>query len=60
MPHFFLKLARNNSFPHLFVVQKLNIQTIQEALMDWGKGLILWLIGIPIPVILLIAMFWHH
>ncbi|WP_257214869.1 hypothetical protein [Sphingomonas sp. R-74633] len=24
-----------------------------------GKGILLWLIGIPIPIILLILLFWH-
>jgi hypothetical protein len=24
-----------------------------------GKGLLLWLIGVPIPIILLIALFYH-
>lgn len=29
----------------------------QEGSM--GKGILLWLIGIPIPIILLLALFWH-
>jgi hypothetical protein len=28
-----------------------------ERLM--GKGILLWLLGIPIPIILLILLFWH-
>jgi len=24
-----------------------------------GKGILMWLIGIPIPIILLILIFWH-
>jgi hypothetical protein len=28
--------------------------------MDFGKGALLWLLGVPLPVILLIALFWHH
>jgi len=24
-----------------------------------GKGILLWLIGIPIPIIILILLFWH-
>jgi hypothetical protein len=24
-----------------------------------GKGLLLWLLGIPIPIIILILIFWH-
>jgi len=28
-----------------------------EATMTFGKGALLWLIGIPIPIIILIALF---
>jgi len=24
-----------------------------------GKGILLWLLGIPIPIIILIMLFWH-
>jgi hypothetical protein len=27
--------------------------------MTWGKGLLLWLIGIPLPIIILLALFWR-
>jgi len=29
----------------------------QEAFM--GRALLLWLLGIPIPIIILLALFWH-
>jgi len=28
--------------------------------MDFTKGALLWIIGVPLPIILLIALFWHH
>lgn len=28
-----------------------------EALM--GRGILLWLIGVPIPVIIILALIWH-
>jgi hypothetical protein len=28
--------------------------------MTFGRGLLLWLIGIPLPIILLLALFWHN
>jgi hypothetical protein len=31
-----------------------------EVTMDFGKGALLWLIGIPLPIILLLAIFMHH
>jgi hypothetical protein len=30
-----------------------------ELTMTWGKGLLLWLIGIPLPIIFLLALFWR-
>lgn len=32
----------------------------QEATMGFGRGVLLWLIGIPIPLIILLAIFMHH
>jgi len=28
--------------------------------MGFGKGALLWLIGIPLPIIILLALFMHH
>jgi hypothetical protein len=28
--------------------------------MGLGKGVLLWLIGIPLPIIILLALFMHH
>jgi hypothetical protein len=32
----------------------------QEGQMGFGRGALLWLIGIPLPIIILLALFWHH
>jgi hypothetical protein len=24
-----------------------------------GRGILLWLLGVPLPIILLLALFWH-
>lgn len=29
----------------------------KEALM--GKGILLWLLGVPIPIIILLLLLWH-
>jgi hypothetical protein len=34
--------------------------TIQEETMGFGRGLLLWLLGIPLPIIILLALFWHN
>jgi len=28
--------------------------------MGFGRGVLLWLLGIPLPIIILLAIFWHH
>jgi hypothetical protein len=35
-------------------------EPVQEAAMNLGKGCLLWLVGIPIPVIILLLIFFHH
>jgi hypothetical protein len=32
----------------------------KEKHMGFGRGILLWLLGVPIPVIILLALFWHH
>lgn len=27
--------------------------------IDMGRSILLWLLGVPIPIIILIALFWH-
>jgi hypothetical protein len=31
-----------------------------EDIMGFGRGALLWLLGVPLPVIILLALFWHH
>jgi hypothetical protein len=31
----------------------------KENIMGLGRGALLWLLGIPLPIILLLAFFWH-
>ncbi|MBV9081727.1 MAG: hypothetical protein JOZ62_03560 [Acidobacteriaceae bacterium] len=33
---------------------------LNELEVDMGRGILLWLLGVPIPIILLLALFWHH
>jgi len=32
----------------------------KEIAMGFGRGLLLWLLGIPLPIIILLALFWHN
>ena len=31
----------------------------QEAPMGFGRGILLWMLGIPLPIIILLALFWR-
>jgi len=31
-----------------------------EVIMGFGRGVLFWLLGIPIPIIILLALFWHN
>jgi hypothetical protein len=39
---------------------KLLVRKNKEAIIGFGRGALLWLIGIPHPIILLLAIFMHH
>jgi hypothetical protein len=32
----------------------------EESVMGFGRGALLWLLGVPLPIILLLAIFMHH
>jgi hypothetical protein len=36
------------------------IRFLEEDIMGFGRGALLWLLGVPLPIILLLALFWHH
>jgi hypothetical protein len=31
----------------------------KEAMMGFGRGALLWLVGVPLPIIILLALFWR-
>jgi len=35
-------------------------QEREEDIMGFGRGALLWLLGVPLPIVLLLALFWHH
>jgi hypothetical protein len=39
--------------------RKLQSSIAPEVAMGFGKGALLWLIGIPLPIIILLALFWR-
>jgi hypothetical protein len=32
----------------------------EERPMGMGRGILLWLLGVPLPIVILLALFWHH
>jgi hypothetical protein len=42
-----------------FAVTVLGEDLQEELAMTFGRGALLWLLGIPLPVILLLALFWR-
>jgi len=30
-----------------------------ESVMGLGRGALLWLLGVPLPIIILLALFWR-
>ena len=35
-------------------------KSAEENVMGFGRGALLWLLGVPLPIIILLAIFWHH
>jgi hypothetical protein len=46
--------ARNLFVDALFTRRRMEVD------MGFGRGVLFWLLGIPIPIIILLALFWHH
>jgi hypothetical protein len=40
--------------PYVFIAQ-----SRQESVMGLGRGALLWLIGVPLPIIILLVLFWR-
>jgi hypothetical protein len=38
--------------------KRLSVTLQEEAAM--GRGILLWLLGVPIPIIILVLLLWHH
>jgi hypothetical protein len=45
--------------PKITALSAQHLKTFAEKETRMGKGILLWLLGVPIPVIILLALFWH-
>ncbi len=52
------RLTRVGRWEHASVCCVIAVTT-QEVPMGLGKGALLWLLGIPLPIIILLALFWR-
>jgi hypothetical protein len=52
--------AIHGSFGNRYAATALLFINKQEVQMGLGRGALLWLLGIPLPIIILLALFWHH
>ena len=41
------------------IVSSRRAQYKEHTTMTMGKGILLWLFGIPLPLIILLALFWR-
>lgn len=66
-PHLVIRLSirslENRSRPgtaRLTIALEARDRSMEERAMGFGRGALLWLLGVPLPIILLLAIFWHH
>jgi hypothetical protein len=50
----------DGSMGTLVLVMRHPAVNMEEDIMGFGRGALLWLLGVPLPVIILLALFWHH
>ena len=50
---------RDISGTFVVVARRLSVNSMEEAI-GLGRGALLWLLGVPLPIIILLALFWHH
>jgi hypothetical protein len=52
-------VQRRNSAPaNTFRPRTVNITVVREE-AQMGKGILLWLLGIPLPIIIILLLIWH-
>jgi hypothetical protein len=39
---------------------RIYITTTRESVMGFERGALLWLLGVPLPIIIILALFMHH
>jgi hypothetical protein len=52
-------LPLNNGTASATKTLRFRIAIQQREWINMGKGILLWLLGIPLPIIILLLLFWH-
>jgi hypothetical protein len=62
VPPIHLQHSDSLNVPTAELSQRLQVVKTQtkEEIMGFGRGALLWMLGIPLPIVLLLALFWHH
>jgi hypothetical protein len=42
------------------VLRVISLSVGGDQPMGFGRGALLWLLGVPLPIIILLALLWHH
>jgi hypothetical protein len=53
-------MARRNCAVRATLSDRALHKAHKEEAMGFGRGILLWLLGVPLPIIILLALFWHH
>jgi hypothetical protein len=52
--------VRNQTIAATFSECVCDFRDLEERPMGMGRGILLWLLGVPLPIVILLALFWHH
>jgi len=52
-------VSRRSGTPRRLPRYPVTTKLTRRQTMTWGKGALLWLLGIPLPIIILLALFWR-
>ena len=53
------RINREVSGTFIVLARRMTANKMEEV-MGLGRGALLWLLGVPLPIIIVLALFWHH
>jgi hypothetical protein len=57
-----MRLSHPPSFQSAELLFCSGVMTVfeEEDIMGLGRGALLWMLGVPLPIVLLLALFWNN